>query len=139
MILLFWPYFYVDMLISGQDARSSLKGLIPSHQRPYRQPGDMVTGATNTFGATAEEILEQSPAPAENSNHVSASFESFDRTQSGKNHTNQPVTSECCVQDTEYRSDKAVPYNKPVVSTLPTKEPIGIVYIIVATKYFSVH
>ena len=119
-------YFYVDTLISGQDARSSLKGLIPSHQRPYRQPGDMVTGATNTFGATVEEICEQSPAPAENSNHASTSLASFDRTQIGNNHTNQPATSECCVKDIEYGSDKAVPCNKPVISTLPTEQSIGI-------------
>ena len=88
----------------------------------------MVTGATNTFSsATAEETHEQLPVPAENSYPISTSLESFDRTQSGNNCTNQPATSECCVQGIEYGSDKAIHSSKPVIPTLSTMEPIGTV------------
>ena len=126
------------MLISGQDTHPSLKGLTPSHRRPCRQPGDMVTGATNIFGTTTAEIHEQSLAPAKKSNHVSTSLEPFDRTQSRSSDANQPATPDSHVEDIKDRSDKAVPSDKPEISPLPTNEPIGIVYT-VAIKYFRIN
>ena len=60
-----------------------MTGLIASHQKPYRQPGDMVTGTTG--GVTAGEIHEQLPAHNERS--------------SGNDHADQPVTSKSRIQD----------------------------------------
>ena len=96
-----------------------------SHQKPYRQPDDMVTGATG--GVTSGKIHEQLPAH-------STSLESFDKGPSGNSHASQLVTSESRIQDVQDGSNKAAHTKKPVIPVLSTEESIGIV---IPSSYFS--